>query len=51
MWKLVLVGWKLVPRQHRRAMLRQAGKHAKRHGPSVARAAGRAYRAARTKGP
>ena len=37
---------KLLPRQHRRALLLQAGKQARRHGPDVARAAGRAYRAA-----
>jgi hypothetical protein len=51
MWKLVLVGWKLLPRRQRRALLVQASRQAKRHGPNVARAAGRAYRAARTKDP
>ena len=51
MWKFALLGWKLLPRPHRRALLVQAGKQARRHGPDVARAAGRAYRAARTKDP
>ena len=51
MWKIALIAWRLLPRQQRRKVLLQAGKHARRHGPNVARAAGRAYRAARTKSP
>ena len=51
MWKLVFLGWKLLPRRQRRTLLLQAGKQARRHGPTVARAAGRAVRAVRTKDP
>ena len=51
MWKVALLAWKLLPRQHRRTLLVHAGKHARRHGPTVARAAGRAVRAARQKTP
>lgn len=47
MWKLVFIGWKMLPRRQKAAVLREAGKHARRHGPSVARAAARAYRASR----
>jgi hypothetical protein len=51
MWKLVLVGWKLLPRRHRRTLLLEAGKRARQHGPTVARAAASAVRSARAKSP
>jgi hypothetical protein len=51
MWKLALIGWKMLPKKQRRTLIVQAGKQARRHGPTVARAAGRAVRAARAKDP
>jgi hypothetical protein len=50
MWKLlVLAGrsWRYVPRRHRRRVMIAAAITARRHGPTVARAAGRAVRAAK----
>ncbi len=47
MWKLLLIagrGWRYIPKQHRRKAMRIAAVTAKRHGPAVARAAGRAYK-------
>jgi hypothetical protein len=49
-WKLVLLarsGWKRLPPDQRRKLLMEAGKHAKKHGPTVARAAGTVVRNAR----
>jgi hypothetical protein len=49
-WKLVILarsGWKRLPADQRRKLLMQAGKQAKKHGPTVARAAGTAVRNAR----
>jgi hypothetical protein len=39
-WKLVLLarsGWKRIPPAQRRKLLLTAGKHARKHGPTVAR--------------
>ncbi len=50
MWKLLFLarrGWKLIPREQRRKVLRTARSTARKHGPSVAKAAGRAIRQAR----
>jgi hypothetical protein len=50
MWKLLFLarrGWKLIPREQRRRMLRTARSTARKHGPSVAKAAGSAIRQAR----
>jgi hypothetical protein len=50
MWKLLLLagrGWRYVPKQHRRRAMIVAAVAAKRHGPTVARAASRAVRAAK----
>ncbi len=50
MWKFFFLarrGWKMIPRRHRRAALVLASAQARRHGPTVARAAGRAVRNAR----
>ena len=47
MWKLLFMarrGWKLIPREQRRRVLRTAGSTARRHGPRVARVAGNAIK-------
>lgn len=39
-WKLLLLarsGWKRLPPDQRRKLLMTAGKHARKHGPTVAR--------------
>jgi hypothetical protein len=48
--KLLLLarsGWKRLPPDQRRKLLVQAGKHARKHGPNVAKAAGTVVRNAR----
>jgi hypothetical protein len=50
MWKLLFLavkGWRFVPKQHRRAVLMAAAGTARRHGPAIAKAAGKAYKGAR----
>jgi hypothetical protein len=50
MWKLLFLarrGWLFLPKRHRRAVLIAAAGTARRHGPTLARAAGRAYKGAR----
>jgi hypothetical protein len=50
MWKLLFLatrGWRYIPKRHRRAMMFAAAGTARRHGPAIARAAGRAYKGAR----
>ena len=50
MWKLFFLaarGWRYIPKEHRRKVMRTAAVHARRHGPTVARVAGRAYKGAR----
>ncbi len=40
MWKLLFLarrGWKMIPREHRRAARRTAVKTVRRHGPTVAK--------------
>ncbi len=52
MWKLLFLarrGWKLIPREHRRRAVGAVRENAQKHGPSVARAAGRAIREARAR--
>ena len=47
MWKLLFLarrGWKLIPREQRRKALRTVRSTARKHGPSVAKAAGKAVR-------
>jgi hypothetical protein len=39
-WKLLLLaraGWKRLPPDQRRKLMMEAGKHARKHGPTVAR--------------
>jgi len=51
MWKLLFVGrraWKMIPREHRRRALVMASVQARRHGPTVAKAAREAIRQARS---
>ena len=46
-WKLALLarsGWKRLPPEQRRKLLAEAGRQAKKHGPTVARAAGTAVK-------
>jgi len=40
-------GWKRIPPAQRRKILKTAGKHARKHGPTVARRIGAAVRRAR----
>ena len=50
MWKLLFLarrGWKLIPREHRRRVMKTAARNARRHGPTVAKAARQAVRQAR----
>jgi hypothetical protein len=50
MWKLLFLarrGWKMIPREQRRRALRTARTTARKHGPTVAKAAGKAFRQAR----
>lgn len=49
-WKLALLarkGWKRIPPAQRRKLLVAAGKQARKHGPTVARAAGTVAKNAR----
>jgi hypothetical protein len=49
-WKLLLLartGWKRIPPAQRRKLLISAGKHARKHGPTVARQVGTVVRNAR----
>ena len=50
MWKLFFLarrGWKMIPREQRRRMRREAIRHARTHGPMVAKAARNVARQAR----
>ena len=50
MWKLFFLaarGWRYIPKRQRRALMFAAAATARRHGPVIARAAGRAYKGAR----
>ena len=50
MWKFLFLarrGWKLIPREHRRRALKTARTTVRKHGPTVAKAAGRAVRQGR----
>jgi hypothetical protein len=50
MWKLLFLaarGWRYIPKRQRRALMFAAATTARRHGPTIARAAGRAYKGAR----
>ena len=50
MWKLLFLarrGWKLIPREQRRKVVRTAGTTVRKHGPNVAKAAGKAIRQTR----
>jgi acyl-CoA reductase-like NAD-dependent aldehyde dehydrogenase len=52
-WRLLALafklrrGWKRIPPAQRKKILKSAGKHARRHGPTVARRIGAAVRKAR----
>ena len=51
MWKLLFLGrraWKMIPREQRRKAMKVAGTQARRHGPTVAKAARQAIRQARS---
>jgi hypothetical protein len=50
MWKLLFLarrGWKMIPREHRRRVRKEALKQARKHGPTVAKAARTAVKQAR----
>jgi hypothetical protein len=50
MWKLLFLarrGWKMIPREQRRKMRKTALKQARKHGPTVAKAARKAVKQAR----
>jgi hypothetical protein len=50
MWKLLFLGrraWKMIPREQRRRVRREALKHARKHGPTVAKATRKAIKQAR----
>ena len=51
MWKFIFLarrGYKMIPREHRRALRRNAIRHARTHGPTVAKAVQGAVKQART---
>ena len=54
-WRLLFVamkakrGWNRIPPDQRRKMLAAAGKHARKHGPTVAKRVGTVVKAARKK--
>ena len=50
MWKLLVLagrGWRQIPKQHRRKAILLAAATARRHGPAIARAAGKAAKSAK----
>jgi hypothetical protein len=51
MWKLLFVarrGWKMIPREQRRALRRNAIRNARKHGPVVAKVMRGAAKSARS---